>query len=87
MSLIPIPILGGVVDADEITMIRRQDGQDFGRGMCALPRVIIDTRQMVGAFVIECDSHQTMIGVLNEISMAARAARQAEPVKLPADQP
>lgn len=74
--LIEIPIVGGVVAADQVTAIRHHAGGDLGGGMLTMPRVFIDTRQMVGAFTIECDDHATMMSVVKTLTEACMTARR-----------
>ena len=77
-KFIEIPILGGVVAVDQITAIRHHDGSPAYGGPPTMPRVIIDTRQLTAAFIIECDTHATMIGVLRTLTLAVIKADQGE---------
>ena len=76
-ELIEIPITRGFVAKSAITAIRLADASkaEF-EGPDHLPRVIIDTQQMVGAFVISCDSVDARDGVYVQI---ADQIRKEEP--------
>lgn len=80
MSLIELPITGGLVEVDQIASIRFVAASQhmLGRGperYDFLPRVIIDTKQLVGAFIIECDTEEGARSVLKRVSDAAMAAK------------